>query len=277
MVRDPTSKRKGKIVDLGLSGKTALVTGASEGIGRATALRFAREGANVVVCARREEPLRALEAEIEASGAGAVTVACDVTDPDAPAKVLEAARERWPGIDILVNNAGSTFAGQFLDTTDADWSAGIEMNLMSAVRFTRACLPWMLEQRWGRLIFVSSTYGRLGDPNHPIYGTTKGAMLNLSKSIAAAYAAAGVRSNCVLPGLTMTPLIEGNLQRAMERTGRTAEDLLKGVTDRWPIPVGRLGAMDETADAIAFLCSENAEWITGVSLPVDGGTIPVAV
>jgi 3-oxoacyl-[acyl-carrier protein] reductase len=262
-------------VDLGLSGKTALVTGASEGIGREIALRLAREGSNVVVCARREQPLRELAAALLAEGAEAVAVSCDVTDPEAAASVLAAAQERWPGIDVLVNNAGRATPRKFLATTDEDWSAGIELNLMSAVRFTRACLPWMVDQKWGRVVNVSSTTAKLADPYYAIYGATKAAMINFTKTISSAFAADGVRCNCILPGITLTPLIEENIRTAVEKSGRTAEQIMDRMVEKWPIPVGRFGTPDEIADAVAFLCSERADWITGVSLPVDGGTLPV--
>jgi len=260
-------------VELGLKDRTVLVTGASEGIGRAVALRFAHEGANLVICARREGPLRALASEIEATGRAVVAVSCDVTDPTAPEAVLDALRDRLRGVDILINNAGRATPRKFLKTTDADWSEGIELNFMSAVRFTRACLPWMVESSWGRIINVSSTTAKLADPYYAIYGATKAAMINFSKTIAVAFAADGIRCNCVLPGITLTPLIDENVRSAAAKTGSTAEEVMERMMERWPIPVGRLGKPEEVADAIAFLASANNNWLTGVAMPVDGGTI----
>lgn len=261
-------------MDLGLSSRTALITGASEGIGRAIALRFAREGANIVACARREEPLRQLSAELEDIGAGVVTVACDVTDLDAPARILDAAKQGGMGIDILVNNAGKATPVKFLDTTEEDWSEGIALNFMSAVRFTRACLPQMVEQQWGRIVNISSTTAKNADPLYPIYGATKAAMLNFTKTISTSFAKDGVRCNAVLPGITLTPLVEQNVRDAVAKTGRTPEEIMTGATKRWPIAVGRFGKPEEIADAVAFLSSDGSDWITGVSLPIDGGTIP---
>jgi 3-oxoacyl-[acyl-carrier protein] reductase len=263
-------------VDLGLQGRTALVTGASQGIGRAVALRLAREGVPVVLCARRESPLRELVEEIEAAGGAVLAVPCDVTDHAAPANVLKQAAERFDRIDILINNAGLSTPQSFLETSDEDWQSGLEINLLSAVRFTRACLPSMIAERWGRIVNVSSTTAKVVDPYLAIYGAGKAALVNFSKTISTAYAADGVLCNCVLPGITRTDMIEANLASSAERTGRTREDLMARMLQKAPIPIGRIAEPDEIADAIVFLASTNAGWITGVTLSLDGGSIPVA-
>lgn len=262
-------------MDLGLSKRTALVTGASQGIGRAVALRLAQEGANVVVCARRAAPLRDLVSEIDAAGGLALAVQCDVTDPSVPTSVLRQATDRFGQVDILVNNAGLANPKKLLDTTDEDWQTGIELNLLSAVRFTRACLPSMVANRWGRIINVSSTMAKLADPYHAIYGAAKAGVVNFSKTVSVAFAADGVRCNCVLPGITRTEMVEANLSSAVARTGRDPDELMARMLEKAPIPIGRIGEPAEIADAIVFLASANAEWITGVTLPLDGGTIPV--
>lgn len=262
-------------MDLLLKDRTVLVTGGSLGIGKAIALRFAREGANVVLCARNEGPLLEARREIEDTGASAVVVACDVTDHDAPARVLLAARERFSGVDVLVNNAGTAKPIELLDTTQADWHDMFELNFFSTVRFTKACLPWMAEQGWGRVINVASTTAKLAEPAHPIYGATKAAMLSFSKTVSASFAKDGIRCNAVLPGITYTELVEGNIAAAVKARGVTREEIIAGAMKRWPVPTGRFGEPEEVADAVAFLASPLADWITGVSLPIDGGTIPV--
>ena len=263
-------------MDLGVKGRTALVTGASQGIGRAVALRLAQEGVRVVLCARREPPLHQLAAEIDAAGGAALAIPCDVADHAAAATVLQLAEARFGRIDILINNAGLATPQKFLEASDEDWLRGLEMNLLSAVRFTRACLPPMIAAGWGRIVNVSSTTAKVVDPYQAIYGAGKAALVNFSKTISTAFAPDGVRCNCVLPGITRTEMIEANLAFSAERTGRSAEDLMDRMLQKAPIPIGRIAQPGEIADAIVFLASSNAEWITGVTLPLDGGTIPVA-
>jgi len=263
-------------VDLELTGRTALVTGASRGIGRAIGLRLAREGARVVLCSRSEDALRRLASEIETGGGAAIVAPCDVTDPQAPGGVLDQLARSGSQVDILVNNAGLAEPKKLLRTTDADWKDGLEINLLSAVRFTRVFVPPMIERKWGRVINVSSTTAKLADPYYPIYGAAKAALVSFSKTVAASFAADGVTCNCILPGITRTELVQENIARAMEATGASADEVMERTLRKAPIPAGRLGEPDEIADAVAFLASARADWITGVSLPVDGGTIPVA-
>lgn len=262
-------------MDLELKGRTVLVTGGSLGIGKAIALRFAREGSNLVLCARDPGRLAQARREVEQLGAAVVTVACDVTEPDSPGRVLEVACERFSTVDVLINNAGTARPVELLDTTDADWRELFELNFFSAVRFTKACLPSMIEQDWGRIVNVASTTAKLAEAAHPIYGATKAAMLSLSKTVSSSFAGNGIRCNAVLPGITYTELVEGNIAAAIQARGITREEVIAGAMRRWPVPMGRFGQPEEVADAVAFLASARADWITGVSLPIDGGTIPV--
>lgn len=262
-------------MDLELKGQTVLVTGGSLGIGKAIALRFAREGSNLVLCARNRERLQEAQRQLEDVGVDVVTVACDVTDADSPALVLEAARERFPTLDVLINNAGTAKPLELLATTDADWRDLFELNFFSTVRFTKACLPVMIEQGGGRIVNIASTTAKLAEAAHPIYGATKAAMLSFSKTVSTSFAKDGIRCNAVLPGITYTELVEGNIAAAIEARGVTREEVIAGAMRRWPVPTGRFGEPEEVADVVAFLASPRADWITGVSLPIDGGTIPV--
>jgi NAD(P)-dependent dehydrogenase (short-subunit alcohol dehydrogenase family) len=262
-------------MELGLADRVALITGASKGIGRAIALRLAREGADLVLCARQQEPLAELAVEIEKLGRRVVAVPCDVTNPASPGQVLEQARREFPGIDLLINNAGASVPKKLLSTTDADWLEGLELNLLSAVRFTRSCIPRMQEQRWGRIVNIASTTAKLADPYFPIYGAAKAALLNFSKAVSVGFAADGIRCNAVLPGITRTELVEQNIENAAAASGASADVVMERMLRKWPIAIGRIGEPAEVADAVAFLCSVQADWITGVALPVDGGTIPI--
>ncbi len=264
-------------MDLELGGRTVLVTGASLGIGRSIALRFAEEGANLVLVARNEGPLLELQNQIEGTGGAAVCVPCDVTDSHAPAKVLDQARQRFSTVDVLVNNAGKATPTEFLDNTDDLWLEGLQLNFLSAVRFTRACLPQMVDQQWGRIINISSSTSKNADPLHAVYGAAKAALNNFSRTVATRFAADGIRCSAVLPGIIMTPLIEGNVMAAAEARGVPAEQVIAGAMKRWPIPAGRFGTPEEVAEVVVFLASERADWITGAMFPVDGGQIPVAL
>ncbi len=262
-------------MDLGLNGHTALVTGASKGIGLAIATRLSQEGAAVVLCARGADELAQAAAQIKSAGGSALAVVCDVSDRSSAEKVLaKVAAAQFGSVDILVNNVGLATSAKLLASTDEQWDAGLDLNFLSAVRFTRQFLPQMVEQRWGRIINVSSISAKLPNPNHLIYGAAKAAMIHFTKVVADSFAADGVRCNCVLPGITRTELVEANTLAAAIATGRTPEAVMARTLARSPIPAGRIGEPAEIADAVCFLASANADWITGVTLPVDGGAIP---
>lgn len=184
---------------LGLNDRTALVTGAAAGIGRAVALRLGREGANVIVCAGDERPLLELCDEIADGGGAALAVPCDVTDPAAPSRALELAAPRFETVDILVNDAERPTPATLAETTDGDWITGLELNLLSVVRFTRRLLPGMVQRRWGRIVNVCSSAATHADPRFPIYGAAHAALVNFSRTVTAAHAADGVRCSCLRP------------------------------------------------------------------------------
>jgi 3-oxoacyl-[acyl-carrier protein] reductase len=263
-------------VHLGLSGRVALITGASRGIGRATARLLAAEGASIVLCARGREDLDSAVQEIVSAGGNALGLAADVTEINAASQAVDAAMAQFGRLDILVNNAGAADPKKLLRTTSQDWQAGFEINFFSAVRFSLACIPRMQAGEGGRIVSVASTSARVPDRYFPIYSAAKAALVSFSKMMATSFAADGISSNCVIPGITMTEMVAANIEAAMAGTGTDAQTVMERMLAKAPIPAGRLGTPEEVAAAICFLASDAASWITGACLSVDGGTIPVA-
>jgi NAD(P)-dependent dehydrogenase (short-subunit alcohol dehydrogenase family) len=258
-------------VHIGLEGKTAIVTGSSTGIGLAIARALAAEGANVVVSARGagrlEEARRTLTAEFSTP---IEAVVADVATAQGCATLVDATRIRFGRIDVLVNNAGgSPGPGGFLNLADEDWQVAWDQNLMSAVRCSRLVIPDMQKQGGGRIVMISSTSAHQPDVVVCAYNAAKAALINLSKTLANAFAADRVLVNCVCPGLTRTPAVESTARRRLAEAGRAADDLTAEEAvaayfgPRRPIPLGRIGTPEELA--------EQAAWITGACINVDGG------
>ena len=244
-------------MELGLRGKGVIVTGASKGIGRAIALGFAAEGANLAICARGAEALAKTAAELQARGAKVHATPCDVGDPQALAAFLEAGRQALGRIHVLVNNP----SGFGLTDDEAGWAAGWSVDVMATVRATAKVTPWIEEAGGGSVIHVSSISGlEAGSP--PAYAAVKAALVSHAKTMAAQLAPKGIRVNCVAPGSIEFP---GGFWE-MIRGANPA--MYEGI--RAAIPFGRLGTPEEVANAVVFLASERASWIAGVTLAVDG-------
>lgn len=244
-------------MDLGLKGKNVVVTGGSRGIGRATALTFADEGANVAICARGADQLEATRREIEARGVTAFAQACDVADADSLRGFLEAARRTLGGVDVLINNT-SGFGGS---DDEAGWSAGFKVDVMASVRASWTVTPWMAEQGGGAIVHISSTSGlEAGSP--PAYAAVKAALISHSKTLANELAPKGIRVNCVAPGSIEFP---GGLWEQIKAQNPDHYEAIRS-----SIPFGRLGTDDEVAAAVVFIASPRASWIAGVTLAVDG-------
>ncbi len=244
---------------LSISGKRVVAAGASRGIGRAIAVAFARNGAAVSVCGRDAEALVGTMAEVSAFGGGAHSALCDVAQPVALEAYIEAAAAALGGIDILINNA-SAFAR---DDTDGDWSAAFETDLMAAVRATRAALPWLSRSGDGAVVHIASISAFKPTPTTMPYGALKAAIAQLTTSQAFAFASQNVRVNAVAPGAVEFP---GHFWE--RRRDQNDPTYARTVTK---IPFGRLGHPDEIADAVLFMASPMARWITGQTLVVDGG------
>jgi 3-oxoacyl-[acyl-carrier protein] reductase len=260
------------VVDLGLRGRAAIVTGATRGIGRQVALDLAAEGCRVLVCARNEGAGRALAQEIVDAGGRSAAVAVDVTDPEAAGALVDACVRTLGRLDVLVNNAGQATPRPLEQVTDADWRDALELNFLAAARLSVAAAPVMCAAGWGRIVHVASVSAREPDPLFAPYSAAKAALLNLSTSLSRAFAANGVLSSCVVPGVTLTELVEANALASADRASTTADEVMARMLAKHDPATGRFGTPAEISAAVVFLASERAGWITGAALDVDGGT-----
>jgi 3-oxoacyl-[acyl-carrier protein] reductase len=263
-------------VDLGLRDRACVVTGASRGIGEATAVALARERARLLLIGRNADTLERVGASIRAAGASAVEIlAVDVTERDAAERILAAARERLGGLDVLVNNAGTSAVRSLQELTDADWQEQWELHVMAPMRLMRAAAPAMAQAGWGRIVNISSSSGKRPSQTNMAYSVTKTAELSLSRHFAELYAAKGVLINAVAPGPVASELWTGPgglADQQAEAKGITREDALEAAGSK--VPLGRLGRAEEIADVIVFLCSEAASNVAGAAWSVDGGAVP---
>jgi 3-oxoacyl-[acyl-carrier protein] reductase/bacilysin biosynthesis oxidoreductase BacG len=259
-------------MDLGLTGKVALVTGSSDGIGFVTAQMLAREGARVVLCARREARLaEARDKIVGGSGAEVLAVQCDVRKLDDVQRLVSETVRRFGTVDILVNNAGSVPAINFSAVSDTQWYDNLERKLLGFLRVTREVVPHMQRNGWGRIINVAGTAG--WEPSHTAMavGVNNAAVINWTKSMSLQYAPDGILVTCVAPGSIDTPRQAGNRQREAEVSGKSVEEIRQArVKD---IPLGRLGRPEEVATLIVFLASECSSYMTGTCVTIDGGVV----
>jgi NAD(P)-dependent dehydrogenase (short-subunit alcohol dehydrogenase family) len=264
-------------MDLGLKGKVVLVTGASRGIGRAIAEAFATEGAHVAIAARNAQEVQAVAAQIARQTKATVEAfATDVMQADQIKELVDHAAKRFGTIHILVNNAGGVGAfAPFEQLTDDDWLEILNLNVLSAVRATRAALPFMQKQKWGRIINISSESGTQPDAFMPHYNASKAALNNLTKSLSKAYAQDGILVNTVSPAFIMTPLVANMLKKMASEQGVSPEQVTSQflANNRPHIELKRPGTSEEVAGAVLFLASEQASFITGTNLRVDGGSV----
>ena len=249
------------------------MTGAGRGIGRAIALTLAAEGAHLLVVARGAEALDAVVAEITSAGGTAAAFTADVTDPEAAATIVARCVDRFGRLDILVNNAGGSMAKKLAELTAEDWQQDLELNFLSAARLSVAAGEVMRAKGWGRIVSIGSTSGRRPDPLFAPYSAAKAALGNLTIALSDDLAAEGVLATCVVAGVTETELVGEQAAATAERTGRSADEVMAKVLARTNPPTGRFGKPGEIASAVAFLCSDQASWITGTTLTVDGGTL----
>ena len=238
-----------------LSGKTALVTGATGGIGAAIARALSRQGASVALSGTRREALEALAGEI---GDKARVLPCDLSDIAAVEKLVPAAEEALGSLDILVNNAGITRDNLFMRLKDEDWDRVIAVDLTASFRLARAAVRGMMRRRSGRIIAITSVVGVTGNAGQGNYAAAKAGLIGMAKSLAQEVASRGVTVNCIAPGFIETPM-----------TGALSDKQREGILAR--VPAGRLGAADDIAATVVFLSSNEAAYVTGQTLHVNGG------
>ena len=238
-----------------LTGKNALITGASGGIGGAIAKSLHAQGATVGLSGTRVEPLEALAAEL---GERAYVLPCNLSDAEAVMALPKAAIAAMGSVDILVNNAGITRDNLFMRMSDDEWSSVLEVNLTSTMRLCKGAIRGMMKARWGRIINISSIVGSTGNPGQANYAASKAGVVGMSKSIAYEVASRGITVNCVAPGFITTAM-----------TDKLNDDQKSGILTQ--VPAGRMGEADEIAAAVVFLASTEAGYMTGATLHVNGG------
>lgn len=262
-------------MELGLRHRACVITGATRGIGRATAKMLAAEGASLLLVSRSPSELAALASDC---GAAARPLALDVTDPDAGQRLVDACLEAFDRLDVLVNNAGTSQVRSLEELTDQDWQAQWELHVMAPMRAMRAAAPVMAKAGWGRIVNLSSSSGKRPGQRNVAYSVTKAAVLSLSRAFADGFAGQGVLINAVTPGPVGTELWlqEGGLADQTAAAQRISRDeVLRKVAAG--VPLGRLGDQQEIAAVITFLCSEQASYVTGAAWSVDGGIVPVII
>lgn len=257
-------------MDLGIRGKVALVCASSEGLGKASAIALAREGARLCICSRREKEIRETAKEIEGQiGVEVFPVVADVSKAADVVKIAREAVQRYGSIHILVNNAGGPPTGDILSLTDEQWQKAHDLTLMSMVRMTREVLPTMVKQKWGRIVTITSFVAKQPADELMLSVSIRPGIHGLTKILSNQYTKYNITVNSVCPGNIFTKRQEDLAQTRAAGKNMSVEEYLSGQVKN--IPVGRFGKPEEIGEVVAFLCSERASYISGVNLLVDGG------
>ncbi len=259
-------------MDFKLKGKTALVAASSKGIGKACALGLAEEGCDVVCCARNRETLQAAVSEIDQKVKRQITgLALDLTHAAEIDRLVSETIEAFGRIDILVNNAGGPPIGSFMTMTDEQWQSAYNLTLMSTVRLSRAVIPYMQQNKWGRIINIASVSVKQPLDGLLLSNAYRAGVVGMAKTLATEIGPDNITINTVAPGFTLTGRLEQLFRERAKQTGQTETDLIDQTARA--VPLGRLGRPEEIASLVVFLASEKASYITGTVIPVDGGFI----
>ena len=249
-----------------LKGKVALITGGTSGIGSATAVRFAREGAAVAITGRNTERGEQVVRDITANDGEALFIQADVRFADQCSHAVDQTLERFGKIDVLFNNAGVFHPKTVPECTEEEWDDTIDSSLKGAFLMSKFALPSMIERGSGSIIHTSSGWGILGGDGAAAYCAAKGGLIIMAKAMAIDHGPQGIRVNCVCPGDVLTPMLHDDAAKR----GMSWEDYAAGAVER---PLGRIGTVDEIADAVLFLASDESSFVTGEALVVDGGGV----
>jgi 3-oxoacyl-[acyl-carrier protein] reductase len=257
-------------MDLGLRDKVALVTASSRGLGRACAHSLSAEGAKVVICARGGKTLRAAADEIAGDTNNQVlAIVADLTSARDCRQVVQETFDYFGGLHVLVTNNGGPPAGYFFDIDDNEWYRSVDLTLMSAIRLIRAAVPHMREQGWGRIINIASVSVKEPIDNLMLSNSLRPGVVGMARTLANQLAADGITVNNVLPGYILTERVKGLAETQARSQGKSPDEVLDGFAE--PIPIGRIGKPEELAAVVAFLASEQASYVNGTSILVDGG------
>jgi 3-oxoacyl-[acyl-carrier protein] reductase len=257
-------------MDLGIKDKIAVVCASSEGLGKATAIALAKEGAKLIICSRKEKAIRATAREIQdLTGSDVFPVEADVRKPSDISNLVKQAKSKFGTVHILVNNAGGPPTGDILSVSDEQWQTAHDLTLMSMVRMTREVLPMMIRQHWGRIITITSYVAKQPVDELILSVSIRPGILGLSKILSNQYARHNITVNTICPGNIFTRRQEDLAKSRAAGKNVSVEEYIAGQTQS--IPAGRFGRPEEIGDVVAFLASERASYISGANLLVDGG------